>query len=67
MSTHFPLVCIMRSNDFYIIDDAFLDQWSTQNNPSSYFSGKPGVILDLHTFSVCLQVLHLSGFFITQI
>lgn len=56
MSTHFPSVYIMRSNDLYVIDDPSLDQWDTQNNPS-YFSGNPGVILDLHTFSVCLQVV----------
>lgn len=55
MSTHFPSVCVMRSNDLYVIDDLSLDQWNTQNNPS-YFSGKPGVILNLHSFSVCLQV-----------
>lgn len=63
MSAHFPLVCTICSNDLYIIDDATLNQWSTQNNPSSYFSSKPGVIPDLHTFSVCLQVQHLSEFF----
>lgn len=55
MSTHFPSVCVMRSNDLYVIDDLSLDQWNTQINPS-YFSGKPGVILNLHSFSVCLQV-----------
>lgn len=67
MLTHFPLVCNMHLCDLYIIDGASRDQWSSQNNPPSYFSGKSGVILDLHIFCVFLQVLHIYQVFLSQI